>query len=140
MQQRRPQDQERPTLFDQRHVLSAVASYTFDSGWEIGARFRLTSGSPETPVIDATFDIDGNQYTPLEGAERSVRNPTFHQLDLRIEKTWVFNYYSLGLYLDVQNVYNAENVEAIQYDYRFRESSPVTSVPLLPTLGIRGQW
>jgi hypothetical protein len=40
----------------------------------------------------------------------------------------------------VQNVLNVENVEASEWDYRYRESAPVTSVPLLPTIGIRGQW
>ena len=140
LQRRHPDDEERPTIFDQTHVLNAVASYTFDSGWEIGARFRLATGNPDTPITGATFDVDGNGYRPVVGRSRSVRDPTFHQLDARIEKTFVFNYFTLGLYLDVQNVYNAENVEATQYDYRFRESAPVTGVPILPTLGIRGKW
>ncbi|MEM9489584.1 MAG: TonB-dependent receptor, partial [Myxococcota bacterium] len=136
----RPEDERRPTFFDQRHVPNLVASYTFDAGWEIGGRFRLTSGSPTTPVIGATLDADASTHNPVIGAELSDRNPTFHQLDVRVEKTWVFNYYTLGLYLDIQNVYNAANVEAVQYDYRFRESAPVTSVPFLPTLGVRGKW
>ena len=140
LQQRRPTAEVRPTIFDQAHVLNTVASYTFDSGWEIGGRFRLTTGTPRTPVVGSTFDVDGNGYDPLTGPRRSARNPTFHQLDVRVEKTWVFNYYSMGVYLDIQNLYNAKNVEAFQYDYRFRESAPVTSVPFLPTLGVRGKW
>ena len=32
------------------------------------------------------------------------------------------------------------DVEATEYDYRFRESAPVTGIPFLPTIGIRGQW
>ncbi len=57
-----------------------------------------------------------------------------------MEKTWLFNNWSFSTYLDIQNLYNAKNVEAIQYDYRFRENAPVTSVPFLPTLGIKGKW
>ena len=41
---------------------------------------------------------------------------------------------------DLVNVLFTENVEAVEYDYRFRESAPVTGVPFLPTLGVRGQW
>ena len=37
-------------------------------------------------------------------------------------------------------VFNLKNVEATQYDYRYRESAPITSFPILPTLGIRGTW
>ena len=53
---------------------------------------------------------------------------------------WLFNTWSFGIYVDVQNVLNTDNVEATEYDYRYRETAPVTGVPILPTLGIRGQW
>jgi hypothetical protein len=46
----------------------------------------------------------------------------------------------IGAYLDVQNVINVENQEAIQYDYRFVERSAVSGIPILPTVGVRGQW
>jgi hypothetical protein len=59
---------------------------------------------------------------------------------VRVEKMWLFELWSLGLYLDVQNVFNVANVEAVEWDYRYRESAPVTGVPILPTIGIRGQW
>jgi hypothetical protein len=64
----------------------------------------------------------------------------FHQLDVRIEKTWLFDWWRLGLYLDVLNVYNAENPEMTFYDYRYRESAPLRGVPILPTLGIKGSF
>ena len=44
------------------------------------------------------------------------------------------------MYLDVINVVNIENTEAIQYDYRFRQSFPVTSFPIIPDIGARGTW
>ena len=45
-----------------------------------------------------------------------------------------------GLYIDVINVLNTTNVEAYQYDYRYRQRSPITSFPILPTLGVKGTW
>jgi hypothetical protein len=133
-------DDYRPTAFDQRHTLSAVASYKTDGGWEFGGRYRLSTGRPDTPVIGATYDADDNSYEDVEGATGSIRRKTFHQLDVRAEKTWVFNNWMIGTYVDIQNVLDIENVEAIQYDYRFRDSSPITSVPFVPTIGVRGQW
>ena len=128
------------TPFDQTHNLNAVFSYKLDSGWELGARFRLTTGRPDTAVIGGTFDADEGAYDPVEGEFRAVREATFHQLDVRAEKTWVFDTWRFGTYLDVQNLYNAENPEATQFDYRFRESAPVRGIPILPTIGVRGRF
>jgi TonB family protein len=129
-----------PSTFDQTHVGNAVASYRFAAGWELGGRFRLATGRPITPLVDGTFDADGGRYRGVSGGFRSERRKTFQQTDVRLEKTWVLDTWMVGVYLDVQNLFNVENVEATQYDYRFRQQAPVTSVPFLPTLGVRGQW
>ena len=71
---------------------------------------------------------------------RSVRVPDFIQLDVRVEKTWLFELWSLGAFIDVINVTNRANAEGTDYDYRFRESTPVTSFPIFPTIGVRGTW
>jgi TonB family protein len=129
-----------PSTFDQTHVANAVASYRTGNGWEFGARFRLASGRPQTPVIGGTFDADDGDYRSVSGGFRRDRRKLFQQTDIRIEKKWVFDTWLIGAYVDVQNVMNVENHEAQQYDYRYRETAPVTSVPILPTLGVRGQW
>ena len=126
--------------FDQRHILTLVGSVRLGRGWELGARFRLVSGRPETPVLDGIFDADAGQYRRVAGEANSISRQTFHQLDLRIEKTWLFKLWRLALYLDVQNVYNAENPEATLYDYRFRESGPLRGLPIVPTLGVKGSF
>ena len=90
--------------------------------------------------MGGTFDADDGDFRNVSGGFRSTRRKAFQQTDARLEKTWVFDTWMIGAYLDIQNVFNVENVEATQYDYRRRESAPVTSVPFLPTLGVRGQW
>ena len=100
----------------------------------------MASGRPDTPVIGATYDADTGGYDAVRGAARSIRIPTFYQLDARAERDWLFDRWSFGVYIDVINVLNIKNVEAVQYDYRFRNSSPITSFPFLPTLGVRGTW
>ena len=76
----------------------------------------------------------------MSGEPRSVRRQTFHQLDLRAERTWTFDAWRFSAYLDVQNVYNAENPEATIYDYRYRDSGPIRGLPLLPVIGLRGRF
>jgi len=129
-----------PTSFDQPHVLNAVGSYKPGGGWELGARFQLASGRPETRVIGATFDADCGCYDAVTTGSRSHRVDTFMQLDVRAEKTWLFELWSIGAYLDIINVTNRKNSEGTDYDYRFRESTPVTSFPIFPTIGVRGTW
>ncbi len=129
-----------PVEFDQSHILTVVGSYKFDSGVELGLRFRLTTGRPETPILGGTFNADNGRYFPLEGLPGSTRGATFHQLDLRVEKLWTFNRWRLSAYVDVQNIYNAPNPEAILWDYRYRENAPLRGLPFLPTFGVKGEF
>jgi hypothetical protein len=129
-----------PTTFDQPHVLNAVASWKPGGGWELGARIQVASGRPGARIIGATFDADRGNYEELSTGNRDVRIPTFMQLDVRAEKTWLFKLWSISAYLDVINATNRENYEGIDYDYRYRESTPITSFPILPTIGVRGSW
>jgi len=129
-----------PTFFDQRHNLNAVASYRTDNGWEFGGRLRFNTGTPVTPIVGSVFDADQGGYDSIRGPLRSDRRPSYLQVDVRAEKTWVFKTWRLGLYLDILNVFNFDNVEAVQYDYRFRHSAPVTGIPFVPTLGVRGKF
>ncbi len=126
--------------FDQTHILTLVASYRIGWGWELGARFRLVSGRPDTPVLGSIYDNDIGKYTRLNGEMFSDRLPVFHQLDVRAEKTWIFELWRLSVYLDIQNVYNATNAEATLWDYRFKESGPLQGLPILPTLGVKGSF
>jgi hypothetical protein len=121
-------------------VLNAVASWKPGKGYEFGARYQLASGRPDTPIIGATYNADTGSYQPVTGPARSIRLPTFSQLDVRAEKDWLYQDWSFGVYVDIINVINQQNVEAIQYDYRYRQSAPITSFPILPTIGIKGTW
>ena len=129
----------RPGPFDQTHNLIMVGSYRFGS-WETGLTFRLVTGTPRTPVVGAFYDADFNGYTRINGAPGSARNPTFTQLDFRVERRWTFEYWVMGIYLDVINVLNRENPEGTLYDYRFRESTALRGLPILPILGVRGRF
>jgi TonB family protein len=135
--------------YDQTHNLIIVASYRIPlfckrevacAGWEFGGRFRYVTGNPTTPLIH-DYDLyrnDANGFSGTYGAYRSSRLPPFHQLDLRLDKNFVFDKWTLGVYLDVQNVYNAKNTEGTITDYRFRTQYQVPGIPFLPILGIKG--
>jgi len=139
-ERRRPGQDWELTPFDQTHVANAVASWRAGGGWELGVRWRAATGRPYQPVIGSTYDADEGDYVPVFGPEMSARLPFYQQLDARVEKVWLFDTWMLGLYVDVQNVLNQDNVEALDYDYRYRETANIGGLPFLPTIGIRGQW
>jgi TonB family protein len=137
-----PDDPWRLFQFDQTHILTLVASYKFGRGYQVGVRFRYVTGNPYTPVPQgaAFYDANRDAYVPLYGAPYSARLAAFNQLDVRFDKTWTFNRWGLSLYIDLQNVYRADNPEGVSYNYNYTQTTPVTGLPFLPVLGLRGDF
>lgn len=122
---------------DQSHVFTLVASYEPGLGFELGARFRYTSGFPRTPVLGAFYDARRDVYEPYFGAQNSVRIPSFASLDLRVAKRFDFGRIKLELYLDVQNVTNKKNAEDLVYSYDYKKQGTISGLPILPVFGAR---
>ena len=126
--------------FDQTHNLTAIASYKLPRGWQIGARFRFITGNPETPVLGSRYLAPLDVYLPIYGATNSARVPPFSQLDVRVDKVWTFDAWTLDAYLDVLNSYNRRPVEATLYSYDFGQSQYLRGLPIIPTLGLKGSF
>ncbi|MCA9698274.1 MAG: hypothetical protein KC431_12170, partial [Myxococcales bacterium] len=89
-------------------------------------------------IVDASNG--GASYLPINGPINGDRLPTFHQLDLRVDKTWVYRRVKVTSYLDIQNVYNAENTEFLSYSYDYQQVRPITSLPTAPSIGMKIEW
>jgi hypothetical protein len=124
---------------DQTHVLTLAASQGLGDGWDVGLRFRVVSGNPTTPITGATYDARTGVYLPSYGATNSQRDSTFHQLDARVEKQWTIGPAKLAAYLDVQNVYLAQNAEGYRYSFDYSKREAVSGLGLFPNLGLRGE-
>jgi TonB family protein len=125
--------------FDQTHILTLIGSYLLPRNWQIGGRFRLISGNPITPVGGSVYNASLDRYQPTYGAINSARLPMFHQLDVRVDKRWVFPRWMFNLYLDIQNIYNRPNVEDFDYNFDFSRSNPQQGLPILPILGMKAE-
>ena len=134
-----PDEPEHLFNFDQTHILTAIGSYRLGGGWEVGLRFRYVSGNLRTPRTYGFFDASVGADVPAQAFPPfGVRNPAFHQLDLRIDKTWFFqDGIKMSAYLDLYNAYNQGNVEGVSYNYNSTLSTYATGVPILPSLGFR---
>ncbi|MDB4989240.1 MAG: TonB family protein / TonB-dependent receptor [Myxococcaceae bacterium] len=122
--------------YDQTHVLSAVLVYTPFKGFEVGARFRVSSGYPRTPVVGTYYDAGRDRDQPLFGKQNSIRIPLFAQLDLRASQTFAIKGTELMIYLEVQNVTNRQNQEELVYSSDFSKRDGIRSLPILPIAGL----
>ena len=125
--------------FDQTHIMTAAFVYNFPRNWEIGGTFRLVSGNPNTPVVGSIYDALNDVYIPIDGRVNTLRNPLFHQLDVRIQKKWIFEGWRLAVFLDIRNAYNKQNQEGIIFNYDYSQQTPLLGLPIIPALGIRGE-
>lgn len=126
--------------FDQTHILTAVAGYNLPYNIDVSARFRLTTSNPYTPIVGSVYDAEEDTYRPLDGEINSARNPAFNQLDIRVDKNFVFDTWMLGVYLDIQNIYWAKNAEGQLYNYDYTESQPINGLPIFPNLGVTAKF
>ena len=99
------------SAWDNKQIVSLTAGKQFSKNWQIGIKFRFQGGTPFTPYdLDksATKEIwDVTQQGVYDWDKvNSLRYKSVHGLDLRVDKKWYFNKWSLNAYLDIQNVYN----------------------------------
>lgn len=126
--------------FDQTHIFTLIANYLLPRNWSIGSRLRLVSGNPITPVVGSVFNAGRDRYEAVYGSVNSARNPMFNQLDVRVDKRWIFQRWMLSVYLEIWNVYNRRNAEGLQYNFNYRQTAQQQGLPLLTILGVRGEF
>ncbi|HAN32212.1 MAG TPA: hypothetical protein DCQ06_11490, partial [Myxococcales bacterium] len=136
-----PGAQERLFGWDQTHIITAVGSWKLPDNWEIGLRFRLTSGNPQTPLGTAVYNESNDTYTrALSECRNCIRLPAFHQLDLRVDRKFVFDRWILNVYIDVQNSYNRQNPEFLNYNFDATLVTYGVGLPIIPSLGLKAQF
>ena len=118
----------RPGSYSQAFIGVFSGGYVFNRYWELGTRFRIETGRPYTP-----FDDTGLQNPELYNSRRIATN---HSLDLRIDKRWFFNAWTMITYLDIQNVYDYKASDIPSYNARKGEIESDISLGIFPILGI----
>lgn len=112
-----------PSSWDNRHLLTITATKNLKKEWDLGLKWRYIGGAPYTPWDFERSSIktawDAQSYGYLDYSKfNTERLNAFHQLDIRVDKSWYYNKWSLMLYLDIQNAYN---FKAEQQEYLLRE-------------------
>ncbi len=137
-----------PTIFDRRHNVNLLATYSFGKNlnWEFGVRWNYGSGFPFTQTqgfyqnIDlsdiATTDILTGNYdlgTLLAGERNGGRLSDYHRLDVSLKRTFHFSKNSkLEILASVTNAYDRDNIFYVDRITNNR----VNQLPVLPSLGV----
>ena len=115
-----------PSSWDSKHLFTFTGYRDFKHNWRMGAKWRFVGGLPYTPYDLETsanveaWDAKGQPYLNFNELN-SLRFKSFHQLDVRIDKNFFFEKWTLMVYLDIQNLYN---FKVAGQDYIIREKNP----------------
>jgi len=126
-----------PTLYDQPHILTFLVGFRPSPYVEFSTRVRFASGNPISQATGATFDADSGNYLPSLLPFGSKRLPAFVQVDFELNNIWVADKYQIQLYVDLQNLLDRGNPEAVVYDFRYQSQDFVHGVPFLASVGAK---
>lgn len=140
--------QEYPPIFDRRHNVNALVTYTFGSikQWEASARWNYGSGFPFTLTqgfyTQYLLNNGINSDVLTENGELGIifdelrnrgRLPDYHRLDISLKRTWKFTRHShLEAVASITNVYDRQNIfffDRVTYNR-------VDQLPILPSMGV----
>ncbi len=101
-----------PSSWDNGYIFTLTLGKKFAKNWEFGTRFRALGGTPFTPFdlevssLRQVWDVRGRGVFDFARLN-TERNPNVYQLDIRLDKKYFFDKWSLNFYLDIENVTNA---------------------------------
>lgn len=135
-------------IFDRRHNINVVSSYSFGKkkSLEVNIRWNFGSGLPFTPTAgyyqNETFNggittdyttTNSKDVSILLGTFNSKRLPTYHRFDITVKKNFKFkNQTVLEVIASVTNLYNRKN---LFYVNRVTNEK-IYQFPALPSLGV----
>jgi len=141
-------EREYNTSYDYRHIFTVVFGYREKlmdklwyqqfkktnvykyAGWllpigdeiELSVRWRYLGGKPyNQPKYDPYLQA---WYTPASQAYNASRFPAYHRLDIQYTQRYIFKKVNLVFYLEIQNVYNRDNI----WDYTYNSDGTISRV------------
>ncbi len=129
----------KPGAYDPGHQFTLISGFQFKNGWLIGGRFKYSGGRPYTPLDEeASFAVNRAVFATTDF--NSSRYPYYMRIDLRVDKKIDFSKASLVAYLELQNVFDRENVYRYYWDDFEREAGTVYQWAFFPVGGISVQF
>ncbi len=130
-----------PADFDQSHVLNAVVQVRLPWRLMLGFRLAVSSGRPYT-LLSADLSTG-----TISGSRNNERLPTYVQLDLRLDREWIYKRWALALFVDILNITYSQTVFSVTYPKdpvlmttRYDQPQFEGFRFILPSLGLRARF
>ena len=126
-----------PSAWDNRILYNLTATRKIGKNWDVGMKWRFVGGAPYTPYdlqtssLVSAWDRRNQPYLDYDRFNEK-RLGAFHQLDLRVDRQFFFDKWSLMLYLDIQNVYNFKADDQDNYINEDEDGNVVIVNPSAP--------
>ena len=114
-----------PRGFDQPHAFNLDFDYSIGPHWHLNVSWRYHTGWPTT-AISGRLEIDDEgeeEIVTVLGPIYAERLSAYHRLDLRASREWRKKRGVLGFFLEIQNVYNRDNLAGADVDVEIEEST-----------------
>ncbi|MEN9813313.1 MAG: hypothetical protein RL479_1999, partial [Verrucomicrobiota bacterium] len=101
-----------PRSRDQRHAVSADATFVPARDWQLSAAWSFHSGWPTTGTSYRLESLtEGRQVAvPIVGPAYALRLPDYHRLDLRLARRFAGPWGEWRVHLDLFNAYGRRNL------------------------------
>ncbi|MBS1517804.1 MAG: TonB-dependent receptor [Bacteroidetes bacterium] len=130
---------EKPGAFDPGSQFTLIAGYQFRNGWLAGFKFKYSGGRPYTP-IDPVASRLVNRAVYATDDFNSARYPYYMRVDVRVDKKFDFRKSSLVAYIELQNVFDRENIYSYYWNEDEKRLATIYQWAFFPVGGISLQF
>lgn len=112
---------------DQPYTLVGVYSQTLPGDWNrwrLGLRMEWHTGARYTPVVNRQqlLAADSTPYwAPVYAERNSKQLPNYFRADLRLDRKFLFNTWSMNVYLDIWNTTVQKNISGYDYGEEYKD-------------------
>ena len=137
-----------PSTWDNGMLLTFTGGYKFGNNWEVSVRVRYLGETPYAPIDQAATLASYPALVRDYSRQGTVTLDPFNQTDIRIDKKWNFNGFTLDIFLEFQNALGQQTPAEPTYGLvrdvegnpaeplQLKEIEEISSSAVLPTLGV----
>jgi hypothetical protein len=124
--------------FDLPHVLSVLGGLKLTRALEISGKVSYTPGRPYTPF--APEPVSANRMIYDAARYNAERGLAYHRLDLRGDHRSSFRWGNITTYVEIDNVYNRENVRYYYWNPKKQKQEAVPQLGFMVIGGLNVQF
>ncbi|MEM6830549.1 MAG: TonB-dependent receptor, partial [Bacteroidota bacterium] len=136
------------STWDNGTLLTFTGGYKFGNNWELSARVRYLGETPTAPIDQAATLANYPAIVRDYSRQGEQRLDPFNQTDIRLDKKWNLNGFTLDVFFELQNAFGQQTPQEplfglvrndngdIANPRALTEIENIDTSQVLPTLGI----